>query len=93
MVCLTVRVCAVCRHTTVYTCKTPVASCLAAVDFLLIFMYKKVRKKITFKKTKIMKLTKTQMAKDLFFNENLTTSIIAQKLNVSQAWVCRVINS
>jgi DNA-binding transcriptional regulator LsrR (DeoR family) len=40
-----------------------------------------------------MKLTKTQMAKDLFFNENLTTSIIAQKLNVSQAWVCRVINS
>jgi DNA-binding transcriptional regulator LsrR (DeoR family) len=40
-----------------------------------------------------MKLTKTQMAKDLFFNENLTTSIIAQRLNVSQAWVCRVINS
>jgi DNA-binding transcriptional regulator LsrR (DeoR family) len=40
-----------------------------------------------------MKITKTQMAKDLFFNENLTTSIIAQRLNVSQAWVCRVINS
>jgi DNA-binding transcriptional regulator LsrR (DeoR family) len=40
-----------------------------------------------------MKTTKTQIAKDLFFNENLTTSIIAQRLNVSQAWVCRVINS
>jgi DNA-directed RNA polymerase specialized sigma subunit len=40
-----------------------------------------------------MKITKTQMAKDLFFNENLTTSVIAERLNVSQAWVCRVINS
>jgi DNA-binding transcriptional regulator LsrR (DeoR family) len=39
-----------------------------------------------------MKVSKTQMAKDLFFNENLTTSIIATRLNVSQAWVCRVIN-
>jgi DNA-directed RNA polymerase specialized sigma subunit len=40
-----------------------------------------------------MKITKTQMAKDLFFNENLTTSLIAQRLNVSQSWVCKVINS
>ncbi len=40
-----------------------------------------------------MKLTKSQVAKDLFFNENLTTSLIARRLNVSQAWVCRVINS
>jgi DNA-binding transcriptional regulator LsrR (DeoR family) len=39
-----------------------------------------------------MKVSKTQMAKDLFFNENLTTSIIATRLNVSQIWVCRVIN-
>lgn len=40
-----------------------------------------------------MKITKTQMAKDLFFNENLTTSIIASRLGVSQSWVCKAINS
>lgn len=40
-----------------------------------------------------MKLTKSQIAKDLFFNENLTTSIIARRLNVSQSWVCKAINS
>jgi DNA-binding transcriptional regulator LsrR (DeoR family) len=45
------------------------------------------------KQTSIMKATKTQIAKDLFFNENLTTSVIAQRLNVSQIWVCRAINS
>jgi DNA-binding transcriptional regulator LsrR (DeoR family) len=40
-----------------------------------------------------MKLTKTQIAKDLFFNDNLTTSIIADRLKVSQSWVCKAINS
>jgi DNA-binding transcriptional regulator LsrR (DeoR family) len=40
-----------------------------------------------------MKNSKTQIAKDLFFNENLTTSVIANRLNVSQSWVCKVINA
>lgn len=39
------------------------------------------------------KITKTEKAKELFFNENLTTSIIARRLNVSQNWVTKAINS
>ena len=38
-------------------------------------------------------MTKKEKAKDLFFNQNLTTSIIAERLNVSQTWVCNAINS
>lgn len=37
--------------------------------------------------------TKNQMIKDLFFNENLTVSIIARRVKSSISHVTKVINS